>query len=131
MMERELPIVEIDGVAFYVDVVRDELWQVGCPENRISFDAFHAVDNGYYFIYNRKTCSCAWDNAYIDAHPEEYSVVMVPALMELDPEGMALHYEIPLEILCPKSMPVPPKRVVATLNPLAYRYPVNHSKLKV
>jgi len=130
-MERQLPIVAIDGVEFYVDVLRDELWQLGCPENSIPFDAFQAVDHGYYFLYNRKTCQWVWDKTYIDVHPEEHCVVMLPALMELDPEGMALHYEIPLEILCPKSMPVPPKWVVAALYPLSYRYPVNHSKLKV
>lgn len=40
-MQRALPIVGIDGVYFYVDAEREELWQVDSPENCISFNVFH------------------------------------------------------------------------------------------
>jgi len=119
-MQRELPIAEIDGVDFYVDAEREELCQVDNPENCISFSVFHAKNNGYFFIYNRKSCCWAWDKSYINGHLNEHLVVTLPALMELDPEGMALRYDIPLEILCPASMDKPPQRVVAALRPVGH-----------
>lgn len=52
------------------------------------------------------------------AHVSDYCWVSLPALMELDPEGMALRYDIPLEALCPENMPPPPRRVVADISPV-------------
>ncbi|SEA14928.1 hypothetical protein SAMN05192529_10948 [Arachidicoccus rhizosphaerae] len=118
-MQRELPIAEIDGVDFYVDAEREELRQVDSPGNCISFSVFHSKNNGYYFIYNRKSRCWSWDKSYINGHLGDHLVVTLPALMELDPEGMAIRYEIPLEMLSPDSLPKPPKRVTAALSPLS------------
>lgn len=118
-MQRELPIADIDGVDFYVDAEREELRQVDSHDNCIPFSVFHARNNGYYFIYNRKSRCWAWDKSYINGHIGDHLWVTLPALMELDPEGMALRYEIPLEMLSPDSLPKPPKRVTALLSPLS------------
>lgn len=119
-MQRKLPIAEIEGVAFYVDAEQEVLWQMDKPANRISFNAFFPRNNGYAFLYDRRSHSWAWDREEINRHLEEHCWVTLPALMELDPEGMALRYDIPLEDLCPDTMPRPPEKVVALISPVTH-----------
>lgn len=101
-MGRQLPVVDILGTAFCVDVQREELWQQNRPGNRISFNLFDLNGDGYTFLYDTETNSAPSDKTAITELGERYKWVTLPALMELDPEGIALKYHIPLEVLCPQ-----------------------------
>ena len=98
-MTRPLPIVDIAGTAFYVDVLHEELRQQDNHENRISFNVFDQDGDGYTFLYDRKRKNIPENREQME---ESFQWVTIPALMELDPEGIALKYHIPLEILCPE-----------------------------
>ncbi len=101
-MARQLPTVDILGTSFCVDVLREELHQQGKPGNRIPFNVFDQEGNGYTFLYDLKNKSVPEDKSEIMELGERYRWVTLPALMELDPEGIALKYDIPMEILCPE-----------------------------
>ncbi len=98
-MTRQLPRVDIAGTAFYVDVLHEELRQQDNPANRISFNAFDQDGDGYTFLYDRQRKNVAVNREQIE---DSLQWVTLSALMELDPEGIALKYHIPLEILCPE-----------------------------
>lgn len=101
-MARQLPIVDIMGTEFCVDVQREELWQKSKPQNRIPFTVFDQEGNGYTFLYDLKNKGVPEDKSEILEMGDRYQWVTLPALMELDPEGIALKYHIPMEILCPE-----------------------------
>lgn len=114
-MERHLPIVDIAGTEFYVDVLRDELRQKINPQNRISFDELKENENGYSFVYDVQAKNIPPVNT--DEEKEgKYLWVTLPALMELDPEGISRKYGIPLEALSP-NFPDANNKVIARLQP--------------
>lgn len=119
-MQRKLPVAEIEGINYYVDAEREELWQQEDPGNRIPFSVFHPRKNGYSFLYNRKSRCLPESKEEMNEHPDDYCWVTLPALMELDPEGVTLRYDIPIEVLCPDTMPRPPVKVVATTTPVTH-----------
>jgi hypothetical protein len=101
-MKRQLPIVDIAGTPFYVDVLHDELRQKDNAQNRISFNVFDQDGNGYTFLYDSKGKNIPANKVDLKHLEEGMQWVTLPALMELDPEGIALKYDIPLSILCPE-----------------------------
>jgi len=101
-MGRQLPTVNIEGTCFCVDVQREELWQKDDSRNRISFNVFDQEGNGYTFLYDRANKNAPEDKQLIKELGERYVWVTLPALMELDAEGIALKYNIPLSVLCPE-----------------------------
>ena len=119
-MIRKLPIVEILHTDFYVDVIKDELREVVHPENTIPFTAFFRRKDNYVFLYNKRTRSWVYRSWEIDLDKNNLRTVVLPALMELDPEGMAIRYDIPLEQLCPKPGAIPwtARRTVASVYPV-------------
>src|SRR5690625_2132524 len=98
-MERKLPIAEIAGTSFYVDVLRKELRQTDDASNRISFNELSESTGGYSFIYDKKTKNVPDENKEDNA--EDWVKVTLPALMELDPMGIAEKYGIPIEVVSP------------------------------
>lgn len=98
------PIVTIEGTLFYVDVLRDELRQKDNAANRISFSVFDQHGDGYTFLYDTATQSAADIDTGQPVMKETFKWVTLPALMELDPEGIARKYDIPLAILCPEKV---------------------------
>lgn len=108
-MRRQLPIVDIAGTSFYVDVLRDELRQTDNPVNTIPFGVFDQDGDGYTFLYDTETRSMPESRNEIKELGERYKWVTLPALMELDPEGIALKYDIPLSILCPDLHSITPE----------------------
>lgn len=98
-MNRPLPIVDIAGTPFYVDVLHEELRQKDNSYNRISFNVFDQDGHGYTFLYDRDRKNVPESRDHME---DSFQWVTLPALMELDPEGIALKYHIPLEILCPE-----------------------------
>lgn len=119
-MQRQLPIAEIEGVEFYVDAHREELWQVRDPQNRISFNAFRPCKEGYILLYDKKSGCAAQGKERVNRYLGSHRWILLPALMELDPDGIALRYGIPVEMLSPSSMPRPPKKVVASLTAIPH-----------
>ena len=116
-MERKLPIAEIAGTSFYVDVLREELRQTDKSENRISFNELAETGEGYSFNYDIRTKNIPQRDADVESDREYLVKVTLPALMELDPEGIAEKYGIPIEALSP-SFPYPESKVKATIHPL-------------
>ncbi len=101
-MERQLPLVDIAGDAFFVDVLHEELRQKDNRRNRISFNVFYQDKNGYTFLYDRETKNAPENIDKITEGNSRYQWITLPALMELDLVGIALKYDIPLEVLCPE-----------------------------
>ncbi|MET3876470.1 hypothetical protein [Chitinophaga sp. OAE865] len=101
-MERPRPVVDVRGTAFYVDVLHEDLRQKGNEKNRISFNAFYQEGDGYTFLYDTLLLNTPEDPSLITEFGERYVWVTLPALMELDPVGIAIKYNIPLEVLCPE-----------------------------
>lgn len=114
-MERKLPIAEIAGTSFYVDVLREELRQTDDASNRISFNELSENKGGYCFIYDKRTKNVPENKS--DNETESLVKVILPALMELDPVGIAEKYGIPIEVLSP-DFPYPGDIVKAVIEAL-------------
>jgi hypothetical protein len=90
-MERELPIYEIMGTEFLIDIEKNELRQLDNPENTISFNTMREWAKNYEFRYNPITKNLpAIGNAQLGIE------VAIPQKVYLDPEGMSLKYQIPV-----------------------------------
>lgn len=100
-MRRQLPLVELKGTMFFVDVVRDQLREQENPENTISFDFLQQDRDGYSFLYDVKLKNVPADAQQVE-DGKRFIKITLGALMELDPEGIALKYGIPIEVLCPE-----------------------------
>jgi hypothetical protein len=87
--ERELPIKEIDGTAFLVDIKAMELRQVDDPFNRISIGDV-AEESGFkVLLYDPATKNIY---PYKDSQkgvPPNVKIIIVPPLKDLDPIGLA------------------------------------------
>ena len=84
-MERELPIIQIEGTAFIVDVAKDELREQEHPENVIPFSDMSDKSTHYLFEYDKEIRNTPMWN-------DESVYVELPPLKVLDPVGMAEHY---------------------------------------
>lgn len=118
-MARQLPVADICGTQFYVDVLQEELRQVDNQANRISFNFLRQDGDGYFFYYDPEH-KCARTHREVQTGNFIICLATLPALMELDPEGLALKYDIPLEALYPENKQVP-QRVKATLTPVLFK----------
>lgn len=117
-MHRKLSTIDITGTLFEVDAQREMLRQKDNPKNGIPFHAFDQERDGYRFLYDIENRGIPANRKAVMENPERYRWVTIPALMELDPEGIALRYGIPLEILLPDDNAAIPKHLVAEVRPL-------------
>ncbi|SEA33068.1 hypothetical protein SAMN05192529_1147 [Arachidicoccus rhizosphaerae] len=117
-VSRRLPVVDIQGVEFYIDAARERLWQVKRPGNQIPFGVIQACKSGFRFLYHKKKCCYPLSKLNVLRHLSSYAWVNLPALMELDPVGLALRYGIPLEALIPAEGWQAPRKVFASLSPV-------------
>lgn len=111
-MERKLPLIDIEGTGFLVDVLREELRQKDNAANRIPFSAFYQEGEGYTFLYDKIEKNSPQELSEQIPAPNappldssRYVWVTLAALMELDPVGIALKYNIPIELLCGEHAP--------------------------
>lgn len=92
-----LPIVDIEGTDFFVDVTRFQLIEVFNSNNVIPFIKMEDYGDYYSFDYNK----------LIKNVPEHYNKnnieVRIPQFVELDPHGMAHKYGTTLELLSAKT----------------------------
>lgn len=87
-MKRELPVYNIEGTDFIVDVAHLQLREKENPENIIRVFDMRDIGDGYVFDYNSKIKN-------LPVHLSEYhesTVVKIPELVKLDPVGMAKKY---------------------------------------
>jgi hypothetical protein len=100
MMERELPIINIEATEFVVDVNKFELREKNNPENIISVFDMKDLENGqgYAFQYS------PLDKRITTLFSSGKSVrVTIPEMVKLDPEGMSAKYGVALELFATKS----------------------------
>lgn len=91
-MKRELPIYNIEGTDFIVDVANLQLREKG-SENVIPVLDMRDIEDGYEFDYNPKIKNMP------SLFDDEKDIVRIkmPELVKLDPDGMAHKYGYPLE----------------------------------
>lgn len=116
-MDRQLPVVDIAGTAFYVDVLREELRQTDDGENRISFNEIKEGKYGYHFLYDPLKKNVPEQALENEPATGQCLQVTLPALMELDPEAIATKYDIPLDILLSDQQTG--AVIIATVKPLS------------
>ncbi len=89
--KRELPIQNIAGTDFVVDIMKFELREKGNEQNVISFKDMTDLGQGYLFEYNWKTKNIPRINEHFDL------LVEIPEFVRLDPEGVAQKYGLTVE----------------------------------
>lgn len=87
-MKRELPVYNIEGTAFVVDVANLQLREKANPENVILVSDMRDVGDGYVFDYSPKEKS----TPMLFSDDTDVRAVKIPELVELDPVGMAEKY---------------------------------------
>jgi len=127
-MGRKLSTVDIMGTLFEVDASREELRQKDDALNRIPFHVFDQEGDGYRFLYDPQHKNLPVSKKAIMEAPEMFCWVIVPALMELDPEGIAMRYDIPIEVLCPEDKDRIPKEINAIIRPVLLSSKLKNSK---
>lgn len=94
-MRRKLPIYNLDGNPFIVNVEKDHLCQMNYPHNIIRFADL--LDLGTHYLLKFDTVEkCIFDLPWTD-EPGRLSLLEVPPLTTLDPEGMAKKYHTTVE----------------------------------
>jgi hypothetical protein len=96
-MERELPVINIEGTDFIVDVTKLELREKADPINTITFEDMRDTGDGYTFEYNLRNKNLP------NVFDRESITVKIPEFVAIDPEGMAARYNYPLEEIKGKS----------------------------
>ncbi|EHQ27016.1 hypothetical protein Mucpa_2908 [Mucilaginibacter paludis DSM 18603] len=93
MEERELPMYRINDVDFFVEVSKARLREVGNPGNTISFIHNMTYNGNHYVLYYDPRLKNVADSIFDDG----VAVVSLPMMSALDPDGMAQHYNRPME----------------------------------
>jgi hypothetical protein len=87
---KPLPITDIGGTPFFVDLLRMEFREVDDPANRISFYDLH--DNGDHLLlfYDKKTRKACQTPGKVSRNRSPMKIVRLPPLSELDPFAYTL-----------------------------------------
>lgn len=97
-MKKALPVIDIEGTEFIVDVLKNELREKAAPQNTVDIGQMLYVGRGYNFFYDTNIKNIAEFEAFLDfADNKHIKDVTIPNLTELDPEGMAEKYKTALE----------------------------------
>jgi hypothetical protein len=93
---RKLPIFNMSGTDFYVDIRCNEFREHDAPWNRISLDEMWAsVDEGTEIAFDRNTKNLYDGIIEADKIPSHVTLVLIPPLKELDPVGVARKLNLP------------------------------------
>lgn len=92
-MEREIPVYKVHETDFYVDVFKHELREKSNPENIISVNDMRFEGGVYSFGFDILSKNLP------DWSSERRNIIQatIPMLCSIDPEGMAVKYNKPLE----------------------------------
>ncbi|WP_199119254.1 hypothetical protein [Pedobacter sp. ASV28] len=99
-MERKLPGIMMEGNAFLIDVMKEEFRDLSNKANVISFEMLQYNDTGYSLLYDPIVKNVPGSDRY--GHPD-IKTITIPPFTILDPEGMALKYNKPIEQVTGKS----------------------------
>ena len=86
----KMPIINIEGCDFIVDVAKFELREQANPKNTIDIFNMDETDDGYAFNY-----SPSKRNLSTNLHGPDTVRIEIPELVVLDPEGMSRKYNVP------------------------------------
>ncbi|SHK25588.1 hypothetical protein [Epilithonimonas mollis] len=98
-MEKEMPIINIEGTDFIVDVMKDELREKANPENVMSIAQMQerGFGNGYSFHYDLNLKNFPNDELFDDdGYNGDMVEVKLPELIKIDPERVAEKYNLTL-----------------------------------
>jgi hypothetical protein len=104
-MSRKLPEYTICGTLFTVDARIYEFRETAAPWNKILMDDFWE-ESQTHILFDRRTKNIYDGHLVKENRPVHVEPVIVPAITELDPVGLALHYNLPDEVFIPKSKAV-------------------------
>lgn len=90
-MVREMPVINIEGTDFIVDVSKLELREKADPTNIIAFENMRDVGDGYTFDYSLKNKNLP------SMFDRECITVKISEFVALDPIGMANKYNYPVD----------------------------------
>lgn len=127
-MNRKLTTIDLKGTFFEVDAYWEILCQKDDRKNRIPFHSFEREGDGYRLLFDTVLKNIPENRETVVQDPDRYCWVIIPALMELDPEGIALRYDIPMEVLCPNRENIIPTEIKAVIVPLQLSKEKKHKK---
>lgn len=99
-MEKELPIINIEGTDFIVDVMKDELREKANPENVMSIDRLriNGSGDGYSFFYDLSTKNFPTEErTYELGFSKDLVEAKMPDLVSIDPVSMAEKLNLTVE----------------------------------
>lgn len=99
-MKRELPTYIIEGTTFIVDVDKGALIEKSNPDNLISFSELSDKGNHYEMLYDLREKN--WPPG-VGPMDDQMISISIPNRTELDPEGMAIKYGLPIEAVMGKN----------------------------
>ena len=96
-MERQLPVITIEGTDFIVDITQFVLREKAVPTNVIVFEDMQHRGDSYHFDYNIDTKNVP------NIFNKKSITVKIPEFVVLDPIGMADKYKCTVDDLKNKS----------------------------
>src|SRR4051794_5319953 len=95
-MERKLPIIEIEGTQFIVDIINEELREKDRPENILDIKkmSYMGLNKGYSFYYDVEIRNYPKDLPFSD---DDFKKIDIQDFSKIDPYGMALKYNTSVE----------------------------------
>lgn len=100
-MARKLPEYTIAGTLFTVDGRIYEFRETAAPWNKIAMDDFWE-EAPTHILYDRQTHNIYTGATGIADRPAHVVLVVIPPIMELDPIGLARHYNMADDAFIPK-----------------------------
>lgn len=103
-MERELPIINIEGTDFLVDVIKEELKEKANIQNVIGINKMYYVGDGYSFDYDPKSKN-HFEHQFSKSFGDDrkYIKTKLPELVKLDPLAMSEKQNLTIEDIINKT----------------------------
>jgi len=87
IMQRELPVVDLCGTKFFVDLEIGALREVDNPFNTIGFYDLAKNDNGYVVIYDPQVRNTFFGSDEELMERQDLKTLQLPTIQEMDPVG--------------------------------------------
>lgn len=87
---RQLPIIKVDNIKFFVDVNMEEFRQVDAANNKISFNDIKETGDHLEFYFDRNSKNIFKGTEQERAARNDVKFVKLPSYFKLDPVGMRL-----------------------------------------
>lgn len=100
-MARKLPEYQIAGTLFTVDARIYEFRETAEPWNKISMEDFWE-ETPTHILFDKQNKNIYTGATHVSDRPSHVEIVVVPPLTELDPIGLARHYNMADETFIPK-----------------------------